>query len=198
MNFDYIQVNSQDRNLESASSTDFQVNFNQVLEFDEIQFNTLQILYTVYNVNSMNNVLVVNWNFVNLILTITPDNYTMAQLATTLNTAVETVNSSIICMLNAEQWTFTFSFVLTSPSTKKLVLSQSTINRLIGFPSSTDTTLVGTFTSTSVALFLNQSFLFISLDLIGINVLSTTNNKKFSFYVPITVNSGEMLNTFQI
>jgi hypothetical protein len=99
MNFDFIHINSQDRDSESASSTDFEVPLSQALEFDEIQLNTLQLPYAVYNVNSTNNTLVVNWNSSNTSLTITPGNYTMAQLATTLNIAVGTINSNIICIL---------------------------------------------------------------------------------------------------
>jgi hypothetical protein len=56
-------------------------------------------------------------------LTIAPGNYTMAQLATTFNIAVVTINSNIICILNSQQWTFIFSFALVSPATEKLVLS---------------------------------------------------------------------------
>ncbi len=35
MNFDYLQINSQDRDSGSVSSTDFEVSLSQALEFDE-------------------------------------------------------------------------------------------------------------------------------------------------------------------
>jgi hypothetical protein len=88
MNFDYIQINSKDRTNDSASSTDFFVIMGQALEFSKIQLDSAEIPYTIYNVNSTNNVLVVNWNSSNTTITITPGNYTMSQLQTSLNTAV--------------------------------------------------------------------------------------------------------------
>jgi hypothetical protein len=36
----------------------------------------------------------------------------MAQLATVLNIAVGTIDLNITCILNSQQWTFTFSFTL--------------------------------------------------------------------------------------
>ena len=70
MNFDYIHVNSKDRTASSNSSTDFEVLLSQALEFDEIQLNTLQMPYTYYNVNSTNDLLVINWNSTNHNLTV--------------------------------------------------------------------------------------------------------------------------------
>jgi hypothetical protein len=51
MNFDFIHINSQDRDSESASSTDFEVSLSQALEFDEIQLNILQ-LHTLFIIST--------------------------------------------------------------------------------------------------------------------------------------------------
>lgn len=193
MNFNYIHINSKDRNLGSLSASDFNVNIGQGLYLDQIQLDAVQIPYTYYNVNSTNNTLVINWNSSNTTLTISPGNYTLSQLGTALNSAVGTINSNITCTLNSIQWTFTFSFSAASPSTGQLILSQSTINRLIGFPSTTDTTNSSNLTSTSVALLLDQAFLFINIDGVGDNIISSTNGNKYTFYVPVSVVGGEML-----
>ena len=88
---------------------------------------------------------------------------------------------------------FTFNFASANPSTGSLILSQSTINRLIGFNTNTDTSASSYITSTVPAMFLDQSFLFISITTIGNNVTSTTASNSYSFYVPITVNGGDLL-----
>ena len=193
MNFDYIHVNSKDRTASSNSSTDFEVLLSQALEFDEIQLNTLQMPYTYYNVNSTNDLLVINWNGANHNLTVTNGNYSLNELQTELNSLVQTINSSITVTLDTNLWMFTFNFASANPSTGSLILSQSTINRLIGFNTNTDTSASSYITSTVPAMFLDQSFLFISITTIGNNVTSTTASNSYSFYVPITVNGGDLL-----
>ena len=193
MNFDYIHVNSKDRTSDSNGSTDFQIILSQALEFDEIQLNTLQMPYTYYNINSLTNLLVIEWNSVQHNLTLTNGSYTLSELQTELNSQVQTINSNISVTLDNNTWMFTFNFSSATPNTGQLLLSKSTINRLIGFPSTTDTSLSGSITSTIPALTLDQSFIFISINEIGTNVLSSTLNNKYSFYVPVSVNAGDML-----
>ncbi len=193
MNFNYIHVNSKDRLTGSIGSTDFYVNIGQGLYLDRIQLDSVQIPYTYYNVNTSNNTLVVNWNSSNTTLTITPGNYTLAGLQSALNTAVQTINSNINVSLDNQTWRFTFSFSSASPNTGSLILSQSTINRLIGFPSTTNTNSASMLTSTSVALMNDQAFLFICIDGVGDNIISTTNGNKYTFYIPVDVNGGDVL-----
>ncbi len=198
MNFDYLNINSKDHSSVNSdgstpSSSNFEITMSQALSFNKIQLNCIQIPYTVYNVNTTNNTLVINWNSSNSTLTITPGSYTLSQLQSALNTVIQAINSNLSVSLNSQTWTYSFIFLAATPNTDSFVLSQSTINRLIGFPSSINTVVAGSLTSTSVALFMDQAFLFINLDLIGTNVLSSTSNNKYSFYVPINVNTGEML-----
>ena len=194
MNYDFIHVNSQNRDSGSNSSTDFSYTLKEGFKAIGIQLQQLQLPYTYYNVNSNNNTLIVNWNSVNNTITITPGNYTLTSLTAALNTALGNINSNITCTLNSTNWTLTFSFASASPNTGSLILSQSTINRLIGFQTTTNTSSAQTLTSTSVPTFNDQNLLFINIDNIGTNVLSNNSlATSFNFYVPINVNGGDLL-----
>jgi hypothetical protein len=64
---------------------------------------------------------------------------------------------------------------------------------MIGFPTSTDTALAGTLISTSVTLFMDNPYIYISIDTIESNILSSISNNKYAFYIPVNANNGDML-----
>ena len=155
---------------------------------------TVQIPYTYYNVQTTNNKLVINWNSANHTLTVPAGNYTSSQLLTELNSLISAVNSNLSVTYDSNTWTFSFIFSSALPNTGSLILSQSTINQLIGFLSpAVDTAAAGTVTSAIPAQFMDNRFLFIECEQLGDNVLSSTPPNKYSWYIPNIVNGGDML-----
>ena len=145
------------------------------------------IPYSFYNINSNNNVLNYTLNSVNYTITITPGNYNITQLITTLKTLMSgfTITySSITNKITFSHSTYNFSF-----------LSTSTCQEILGFELKT------TYTSTLLSLVSVSCISLISIKCINVvsNLLtyninkSNPNNQSILCCIPITTQPNSII-----
>lgn len=194
MNFNYLNINSASRTSTSNSSTDFIISFNQTVKFKKLQLLSAVIPYTFYNVNSGNNVLRWTWNSILRTTTITPGSYTANTLASAINSAFQAINANLSVTFDSSTFKFTFTFSAAAPAVGVLNLSQSTMNDLIGYsPTASDTSSAGTQTSTQASQMNPINYLFINIDDCSRQIMNAGSALSFSFYLPINVNTGEII-----
>lgn len=191
-------ISSKDRTNSNDPTYNFWIQFQNPVNIKHVQLANVQIPMTQYNVSSTSNVLVINWNSTNYTLTVPVGIYSPATLATELNTLAQAnINSNITVSFNSTNYLFTFNFSSASPNTGALVLSSSTLNYFLGFgaPNTGGTTPSATsISSTTVANDMMNQYLLINLAPMFGGCVQLSNGQKYTFWVPITVNSGAMLN----
>ena len=195
MNFNYLIISSKARSSAFPNSNSFSISLPQPVLFDEVQLISAQVPYTYYNVNS-SDTLVVEWNSVKTAINIAGGNYSLTQLASALQTQIQsTINSNITVTFSVQQFTFVFNFANASPNQGSLILSKSTqsLCRILGFPGTVDTIPQSILISTTASQSMDQQYLYINLDPVPQTNLQTTVTSITSFYVPITVNSGDLI-----
>lgn len=191
MNFNYLVISSTARI--AGESNYFPIKLPQPVIFDEVQLISAQIPYTYYNITS-SSTLVIEWNSIQVTVVLTPGNYSLSQLAAAIQTYVQAqINSNITVTFNVQQFTFTFNFSNATPSTGSLLISKSTMGRILGFPGTNDILDQSVITSTSASQSMDQQYLYINLDPVPQTDLQTTISSISSFYIPITVNAGDLI-----
>lgn len=174
----------------AGTTSNYTVKFNDRLHIvRSIKLLSVQLPNTIYNIDSTNNTLVINDGIGDYIIQIGAGAYTTATLEAAL---VAGLTAAYANAWAVEFDTTTFLTTITGTAAFTLVLSESTINSVLGF-GSTDTASATSHTSTSAWNLGVPTPIFICIDEVGRNVMYT-DNYCYTFVVQITENSQEFVN----
>lgn len=129
----FIIINSKYRTADSRSSSDFTYSIGTSLEVDGITIKNISIPHVQYNVESFNNLLIVNDGSVTNTLTIPVGQYTVTQLMSEMSTQLTALYGvSVVLSLDP----ITKKIVVTSTKAFRISKAQtSTLSPYIGVPS---------------------------------------------------------------
>ena len=142
-----VVINSNTRlNPGSSTSSNFTYSLNRnITRVTDIVIKSVQIPFTYYTVNSLNNVLKFNSNAISI--TITPGNYTTSSLAVELKTLIDTAFGDATTVITFSSTTFKLNITrgVAFNVDAAATVPTSTFAKLIGFTvsSATSTSVTG-------------------------------------------------------
>jgi len=139
-----------ERLSKSTTTTHFMQSYNLNGTYKSFAIDFVQMSNSFYQMNSNYNVLKINFSAVDYTITITPGNYTSSELINAIKTGLQSVDAGFDCVLGPNTQLITISHTTTNFT---LSLSQSTINKVLGFLS---TNLTGAQSYTAPNYFNNS------------------------------------------
>jgi hypothetical protein len=105
----FLVINSKNRTQDSKSSSDFQYYIGQPIEVNSIVLKSVSIPNTAYNITTANNVMTVNINGTVRTITLTPGQYSMAQITLILEAKFLEFGSVLVLSQNPYTNILTFT-----------------------------------------------------------------------------------------
>lgn len=191
MNTKMLLIDSRDRLSYSNSSSDFTIELPEAItNIERVRLVAANVPNTIYNVRSTNNI--IRWTRGSAFTYTIPEGaYTVTNLLSTIQTGMNAAD--------ANSYTLTYSsttYKVTIAGSAAFVLNwsgSSTPYYMLGF-SSSDSSSGTSHTGTNVANMMLPYNLLVEIPQLGPLTITSRNNGRCTFTVPIDVNSGNMVN----